>query len=88
MRHMLTIEDIERSYEDERWLGWGYLGGRKHLTEGVERDAADAIVLDYANDHGWDYETLFAWLNSKPGRWFADDPFHPKAGTCLHEVTA
>ena len=32
---------------------------------------------------GWGYEQLFAWLNSRPGRHFADGPFTPGARSCL-----
>lgn len=78
----LTQADITRGYEDERWLGWGYLGGRNHLSE-VEQIGADTLVLTYANAHGWDYEALFVWMNSKPGRWFADDPNGIHGQHCL-----
>lgn len=81
----LTALDIERAYDDERYLGWGYLNGRNDLSPSI-RSAADGTVLDYANRNGWNYEALFAWMNSRPGRWFADDPTHPKAHTCLHRI--
>lgn len=78
----LTVADLEALELDERWLGWGYLGGRSHL-EPADRARADAVVLAYANEHGWDVERLFQWVNSKPGRWFADDPFGRHAEACL-----
>lgn len=66
----LTTTDITAGYEDERWLGWGYLQGR---TNDEEIDAgADAYVLARAAERGWDREDLFHWMNSKDGRWFAD----------------
>lgn len=78
----LTVGDIARGYEDDRWLGWGYLGGRRHLD--VEtRDRADAIVLDYANAHRWSADRLFEWMNSRPGRHFADWPDQPGADQLL-----
>lgn len=78
----LTSSDIEDAYEDERWLGWGYLNGRRALTA-TDQARADDIVLAYANEHRWGYEQLFAWLNSRPGRHFADGPFTPGARSCL-----
>lgn len=86
----LTIGHIQKGYDDERWLGWGYLGGRTEYMgeQGLKTLAeADRTVLAYANDHGWTYDQLFAWMNSRPGRHFADDPTHPQAHTCLHEIT-
>lgn len=78
----LTVADIEAGYDHADWLGWGYLNGRNHL-EAIDMERADAIVLEYANAHGWSAERLFVWLNSRPGRHFADDPFHPGAARCL-----
>lgn len=71
-RTPLTQADIEAGYENEEWLGWGYLGGRESLSES-ERADGDAQVLAYANAHGWTAARLFTWLNSRPGRHFADD---------------
>lgn len=81
-RQPLTVANIEAGYDDERYLGWGYLHGRQDLTA-AERARADALVLDYANTHGWNYERLFAWCNSRPGRHFADSPFTAGAASCL-----
>lgn len=81
---MLTTQDIEKAANDERWLGFGYLGGRRTMLTSTDpeapADAALVAVVDeqliaYANVHGWDYEDLFAWANSKNGRWFADSMF-------------
>jgi hypothetical protein len=71
-RSALSVGDIEAGYENEEWLGWGYLGGRQELSA-VEREHGDVLVLAYANKHGWDIDRLFLWLNSRPGRHFADD---------------
>lgn len=81
-RTPLTVDDIGRGYDDERWLGWGYLGGRGQLGA-AELTRADRVVVDFANAHGWDYDRLFEWMNSRPGRHFADDPFGPHAQALL-----
>lgn len=36
-------------------------------------DSVDNVLLEYANENGWTYEKLFAWVNSKMGRHFADE---------------
>jgi hypothetical protein len=71
----LTTTDIERGMNDERWLGFGYLGVRQHGSETVAIDDADAVVLSIANQAGLDYEGLFLWLNSRDGRHTADALF-------------
>lgn len=83
----LTTTDLERAARDERWLGFGYLGGRSHmLTEDAAWVArADAEVIAYANKHGWTYEDLFAWANSRNGRYTADSLF---SGTPMTQVIA
>ena len=58
----LTTATLDAMYADEEWLGYGYL----------DVAAADAMVLDYANANDWTERDLFAWANSKDGRWFAD----------------
>ena len=68
----LTIADLEACYDDERWGGWGYLGGRQQLSE-AQRADGDRQVLEYANSRGWSAERLFLWVNSRPGRHFAVD---------------
>lgn len=81
---MLTTQDIEKATRDDDWQGYGYLGERNiRLTStDSERPAdpaqvaeVDAMVLAYANEHGWDYPALFAWADSKNGSWFADTVF-------------
>jgi hypothetical protein len=71
----LTSSDIDRAMNDDRWLGFGYLGVRQYGSETVAIDDADAVVLAIANEAGLDYEGLFLWLNSKDGRWTADALF-------------
>lgn len=59
----------------DEWLGFGYIGARlAWLERGDEAAvaAADAQVLRLADAAGWDAERLFAWANSKDGRWYAD----------------
>lgn len=82
----LTRDDLDAMTRDERWLGFGYLGGRdialNHAADDPEAavdplrvEAVDIRVLDAANDAGMDYDALFEWANSKDGRHFADVMF-------------
>lgn len=82
----LTTADLDRMEADERWLGYGYLGERRnrrnyahseltgymadHELERIVR--MDADVVEEANLEGLSYDELFAWANSKDGRWFSD----------------
>ena len=80
MTQELTIKDIEAGYENESWLGFGYLGERRNAIAAVRSGewefanvtAADTIALEVANAKHWTPERFFEWLNSKDGRWFAD----------------
>jgi hypothetical protein len=38
-------------------------------------DTVDSSIVEYANENGWTYEKLFAWVNSKMGRHFANEMF-------------
>jgi hypothetical protein len=76
---MLTITDLAKAAQDDRWLGWGYLGERSRQDNAVLVEAADQRVIDLANERGWTYEELFAWANSKLGRWFGDGVFGQEA---------
>lgn len=82
---MLTTQNLEAMYTDERWLGFGYLGERRTALsmgedpEGLTKEAAadlvakaDAMVLAHANRYSFTAEELFTWANSKDGRWYAD----------------
>lgn len=64
-------------------LGYCYIGERANAlyyaasgewpADTTEQVAAtDAKILEIAAARGWDEERLFAWANSKAGRWFAD----------------
>lgn len=77
----LTTADLDRMANDDRWLGFGYLGERRNLLTSTDPEApanptlveaTDQRVIDAANGWGWTYDELFAWANSKNGRWFAD----------------
>ena len=81
---MLTIADITKATNDERWLGFGYLGERSHKLNSTDPEvpadptlveATDQRVIDHANAEGWTYEDLFAWANSRSGRYFGDAMF-------------
>lgn len=73
----LTIDDIEAGYEHDDWQGHGYLGARQHTAttrKGRARvDAADEALLARANAQGWTADELFAFVNSKAGRWYGED---------------
>lgn len=75
----LTVADIEAGYSNPAWGGFGYLGERERAmrtAEGRElAAAADAWVLFVAGSEGWTAGELFAWLDSKPGRWYGDAAF-------------
>jgi len=78
-RRDLTVDDIEAGYLHEShdgrcdgWLGFGYLGERRHWPADIRRENADAAILAVANLNRWTAERLFTWLNSKPGRWYGD----------------
>ena len=75
MTNNLTVTDIEGAYEHPEWLGWGYLGERQREESRRKVETADKAVIRFANEEGWDYDQLFWWLNSKPGRWFGDAAF-------------
>jgi hypothetical protein len=87
---MLTIADLAKAGNDDRWLGFGYLGTRAIAlsdsdpevpAQPVLVEAADQRVIDLANERGWDYEDLFNWCNSKLGRWFGDAIFGARTST-------
>ena len=67
----LTVKNIEAGYENSEFGNAGYLNGRRFFTR-AQRSIADRIVLAIANAEGWTEAELFAWTNSKLGRWFAD----------------
>ena len=77
-------ELFDRFTDDERWLGYGYLGERRHALDSTDPEApaqpdlvaeADRRVVQWAGIHRWTGEELFAWANSKLGRWYGDAMF-------------
>lgn len=75
-RPALTVADLDRCLDDERWLGFGYLGARQNIREeGDSTEVVDAAVILAARAQGWTYEHLFTWANSKRGRWYGDIAF-------------
>jgi hypothetical protein len=81
----LTVQDIIAGYDNEQWLGFGYLGERASWLDtqdpevesiSPERIAeVDAAILREANRRRWMPITFFRWLNSRDGRHFADAAF-------------
>lgn len=76
---MLTTELFNQMAEDDRWLGFGYLGERANFLEGngdveVVTDADEKAIAE-ANVMGLDEDELFEWANSKNGRWYGDCMF-------------
>lgn len=67
----------------EDWLGFGYLGARRNAldtsdpeitpTTPAELAKVDAWLLRVM--HAWTADEIFAWANSKYGRWFGDEVF-------------
>lgn len=71
-----TSADFDKMMNDDRWEGFGYLGERRNaMANGKPVAAADAKVLEDASAQGLTYEDLFAWANSKAGRWYGDCMF-------------
>lgn len=72
----LTIAHLDHMESDDRWEGFGYLGERRNQRlAGRGTEAADIKALRAANAAGLDYQGLFAWANSKDGRWYGDCMF-------------
>ena len=76
-----TAQIFESFTRNDEWLGYGYLGERENALVSVRTgeagpmladrlELADEAVLQATAD--WSDEELFAWANSKDGRWFAD----------------
>lgn len=79
-----ATDTFDRMANDDRWLGFGYLGGRRNALDGTDAEApaqpervaeVDAWLIDRASTLGLDYDALFAWANSRDGRHFADVVF-------------
>lgn len=66
----VTVADVERALQDERHLGWGY-ATKYHLPRS-RRETLDLAVARVASELDLDAEALFAWTDSKSGRWLVD----------------
>lgn len=66
----LSVEDLHRTLEDERHLGFGY--ACCDVVTGSRAGRLDSAIVYVANELGLSYEDLFHWSNSKYGRWLAD----------------
>lgn len=71
MAKTFTAKDIRKAEQDDRWGGFGYLGERK-LLKAADRKRADALLLEAATIGGWSDEEFFQFVNSRPGRHYAD----------------
>lgn len=76
--------------QDERWLGFGYLGGRHTALTSTDSECpanpalvaeVDAWILEQTS--GWTADEIFTWANSRPGRHFADVAFSDPAWRTL-----
>lgn len=70
-RGNLTVEDLHRTLEDDRHLGYGYASCSLVLS-GTRMDRLDRAIVAVANELRLSYNDLFHWSNSKYGRWLAD----------------
>ena len=76
-----TTATLDSFTTRDDFAGFGYTGERDRArTANEERPAidtslADTALLDAALARTWDTERLFAFCNSKVGRWYADDVF-------------
>lgn len=75
-----SVSTFDRMSADDRWLGFGYLGGRRTALDASDPGApaqpervaeVDAWLLGL----GLEDDALFEWANSKNGRHFADVVF-------------
>ena len=83
----LTPDLFDTWQNDDRWLGFGYIGARRNYLLGDDTDPeiptpdpqlvadADTAILARARELGWTADDLFEWANSKLGRWFGDYAF-------------
>lgn len=75
---------FERFAERDEFAGFGYIGGRRIALNGSDPECpaqpelvaqTDERLVDLASVRGWTEDELFAWANSRLGRWFADAVF-------------
>ena len=81
---LLTTENLEAMYDDDRWLGFGYLGERRNALDSTDPESpaqpevvaiADAEAFGVANNLGFTHDQLFEWTNSRTGRYYGDCMF-------------
>ena len=66
-----TASIFDTFAQRDEFLGFGYIGERRNAIEsGRDVTAADALALEMGAE--LTDEALFAWGNSRYGRWFAD----------------
>lgn len=92
---MLTPDVFVKMLDDDRWLGYGYLGARRNALDNSDPNAiadpalvveADDLALEAANKQGMSYDALFEWANSKVGRWYGDTIFGRGSRERIHQV--
>ncbi len=73
MRHVAERNEAAFALMADRpeFEGFGYIGGRRHLSD-HQRAEADRMLALHIAYRGLDAERLFAWANSKDGRFYAD----------------
>lgn len=71
---MIRYTDIENMRQREDWAGYGYLGShfRTHKS--------DQALAAAANSLGLSIEQVFAYVNSKAGRWAAEGGVNTSEG--------
>ncbi len=73
----LHLEDLTRTLDDERHLGFGYATADDLTSD--QRDRLDRSIISVANELALDYDDLFHWANSKNARWLCDEASGAKA---------
>jgi hypothetical protein len=77
-----TARSFDRMMSDDRWGGYGFLGGREIALDNSDAECParpelvatiDRLVLEATAE--WSADDLFHWANSKDGRHFADVVF-------------
>lgn len=68
---VLTTKNIESMYSHRDWSGYGYLACRSRLKPHF-RVGADRMLLDWANEHGLTVDELFAFMDSRNGRFYGN----------------
>ena len=81
----ITKTILEQALTDDRLWGNGYRGERDNALDTSDPEIrvpksqiakADRLVIECANEWGWTYDQLVAFINSKWGRWFAEDTIY------------